>query len=145
MVCYRRVRLVLDTSIVVAGLRSRNGAANAILRRVAKRELTVLASPPLFLEYEDLLLRAEQRLAHGLSPEQVEDFLAALAFHIEPVQIYFRWRPQLVDPSDEIVLETAINGKADAIITHNFRHFSLAPERFRLKVLRPGELLRSIR
>ena len=137
------MRLVLDTSIVVAGLGSRNGAANAILQRVAKENFTLLASPPLFLEYEDVLLRAEHRLAHGLSPEQVEDFLAALAAYIEPVRIYFHWRPQLVDPSDEIVLETAVNGRADAIVTNNFRHFSLVPERFRMKVLRPGELLRS--
>lgn len=138
------VRLVLDTSIIVAGLRSRDGAANALLRKAAKKEFTLLASPPLFLEYEDVLLRAEQRLAHGLSEKQVEDFLAALAFYIQPVQIYFRWRPQLVDPSDEIVLETAVNGNADAIVTNNFRHFSVVPQRFQLKVLRPGELLGSI-
>ena len=139
------VRLVLDTSIVAAGLRSRNGAANAVLQKIATRELTLLASPPLFLEYEDVLLRPEQRLAHGFSVDEIEGFLADLALLIEPVKIYFHWRPQLIDPSDEIVLETAINGAADAIVTHNLRHFAAASRRFQLKILRPGELLRSLR
>ena len=76
-------RVVLDTSVVVAGLRSRSGAANAILRLVAERRLVPLASPPLFLEYEEVLKRPEHRLAHGLSEEQVDEFLAELAALIE--------------------------------------------------------------
>ena len=57
-------RVVLDTSVVVAGLRTRSGAGNAVLRLIANRRLVALATPPLFLEYEDVLKRAEQRLAH---------------------------------------------------------------------------------
>jgi predicted nucleic acid-binding protein len=64
---------------------------------------------------------------------------------IEPVQIYFQWRPQLVDPADEMVLETAINGQADAIATHNVRHFSQPGKQFRVEVLSPGELMRKLR
>ena len=60
-------RIVLDTSVVVAGLRTQLGAGNAVLRLVATRRLVALATPPLFLEYEDVLKRSEHRLAHGLN------------------------------------------------------------------------------
>ena len=138
-------RAVVDTSVVVAGLRSRSGAGNAILRLVANRQLVPLASPPLFLEYEEVLKRAEQRLAHGLSEEQVDEFLAELAALIEPVELHFQWRPQVRDPGDELVLEAAINGEADALITYNVSDFAEAAERFAIAVLRPGEALKKVK
>jgi putative PIN family toxin of toxin-antitoxin system len=138
-------RVVLDTSIVVAALRTRSGAGNAILRLVARRQLTPLATPPLFLEYEDVLKRAEQRLAHGLTPEAIDEFLAELAALIEPVEVHFRWRPQLRDPNDEMVLEAAIHGKADALVTYNLADFADAGERFRIPVLHPRELLKMVK
>ena len=108
------VRVVLDTSVVAAALRSRRGASNALITMVLQRRLTLLASPPLFLEYEDVLLRPEQRIVHGLSEAQVNEFLSSLAAWIEPVEIHFRWRPQTGDAGDEMVLEAALNGRADA-------------------------------
>src|SRR5438477_6365444 len=113
------LRVVLDTSVVVAGLRSRFGASNAILRHVANRRLVLLASSPLFLEYEDVSKRAEHRLVHGLTPDEIDTFLSELAALIEPVDLHFQWRPQSKDPNDEMVLEAAINGSADAIVTFN--------------------------
>jgi|SRR5215467_8887115 len=138
-------RVVLDTSVVVAGLRSRSGAANAILRLLAEKRLVALASPPLFLEYEEVLKRAEHRLAHGLSEEQLDDFLAELAALIEPVELHFQWRPQTRDPGDELVLEAAINGEADALITHNIADFTEAAERFGISVLRPNQALKKVK
>src|SRR5713226_213821 len=91
-------RVVLDTSVVVSGLRSSLGAANAVLRLVAQRRLIPLATPPLFLEYEDVLKRSEQRLAHGLTLEMVDEFLAEFAALVEPVEVRFLWRPQVRDP-----------------------------------------------
>ena len=139
MLCH--VRLVLDTSVIVAALRSRSGASNALMRLIPMRKIEPLACPPLFLEYEEVLLRPEQRLAHGLSIEQVNQFLAELAVWIRPVELHFRWRPQVTDPGDEMVLETAINGGADALVTHNVRHFLTASRRFDLPVLTPQETL----
>lgn len=78
--------------------------------------------------------------AAGADPA-IEQRLRALASVMEPVDVHFRWRPQLADPSDELVLEAAVNGRADAIITHNIRDLSPATKRFRLQVLRPAELL----
>lgn len=141
-------RVVLDTSVVVAALRTRHGAANRLLRLVAGRQLVLLATPPLFLEYEDVLSRPEQRLIHGLKPEALEQFLAelaALAALVEPVDVHFLWRPQVRDPSDEMVLEAAINGRADALVTYNVRHFSLSGDRFGIPILRPADVLAKVR
>lgn len=138
-------RIVLDTSVVVAALRTRLGAGNEVLRLVANRELIMVATPPLFLEYEDVLKRPEQRLANHLSTEQIDQFLAEMAALIEPVELHFRWRPQVRDPNDEMVLEAAINSAADALVTYNVADFALAAERFHILILRPGDLLRKVK
>ena len=138
------MKIVLDTSVVVAGLRTRLGAGNAILRLVAARRLILLSTPTLFLEYEDVLKRPEQRLVHGLALEQIDEFLAELAALIEPVESHFQWRPQVRDPGDEMVLEAAINGAADALVTYNIGDFAPAADRFGLSVLRPAELLKRV-
>src|SRR5258707_15029983 len=105
-------RIVLDTSVVVAGLRTQSGAGNAVLRLVAKRRLVALATPPLFLEYEDVLKRPEHRLAHGLAPEAIEEFLAELAPLVDPVEVHFQWRPQSRDPEIDVGAAGPITGLA---------------------------------
>jgi putative PIN family toxin of toxin-antitoxin system len=104
-----------------------------------------LATPPLFLEYEEVLKRPEHRLVHGLTPEAIDEFLAELAASIEPVEVHFQWRPQSRDPNDEMVLEAAINGSADAIVTYNVSDFVEAGERFSILVLQPRELLQKVK
>jgi putative PIN family toxin of toxin-antitoxin system len=138
-------RIVLDTCILVAAFRSRHGASAAILGLVADSRLRPLATTALFLEYEDVLLRPEQRWATGMSARQVEGALAALAAVKEPVDVHFVWRPQLRDPADEMVLDAAVNGRADALVTHNVADFASAATRFGLNVLSPGRLLTIIR
>lgn len=139
------LEVVLDTSIVVAALRSRTGAANAILREVARQRLQPMVTTALFLEYEAVLKRPEQRLAHGLDESGVDRFLAALASACAPVEISFHWRPQLADADDEMVLEAAVNGRANAIVTHNIRDFAQVAGRFGIRVLKPGDLLLEMR
>ena len=136
---------MLDTSVVVAGLRTRLGAGNAVLHLVAERRVRLLATPPLFLEYEDVLKRPEHRLAHGLTPLEIDEFLAEVAALIEPVEVHFQWRPQTRDPNDEMVLEAAINGRADAIVTYNVADFAEAGARFEIAILRPPELLKKVK
>lgn len=126
---------------MVAAFRSRRGASNLLLERVAHGLLRPLVTTALFLEYEDVLLRPEHRLVTGMSETDVELVLAALASAAEPVEVHFRWRPQLRDPADELVLEAAVNGRADALVTHNVRHFAPAAERFHLRVLTPQQCL----
>ena len=138
-------RVVLDSSVVVSAFRSRHGAANAVLALVASRRIVPLATPALFLEYEDVLKRPEQRSVSGLSLAEVDGALAALAAAIESVGVRFAWRPQLPDPDDEMVLEAAVNGQADALVTHNLADFAEAAPRFGLLVVPPADLLRRIR
>jgi putative PIN family toxin of toxin-antitoxin system len=135
-------RVVLDTSVLVAALRSSLGASNALLGLVVQRHIIALATTPLFLEYEEVLRRPEHCLVHGLSQAEVSEFLMELAALIEPVETYFQWRPQLTDSSDEMVLEAAINGRADALVTHNMSDFAHAGKRFSIPVMRPADLLR---
>jgi putative PIN family toxin of toxin-antitoxin system len=135
------MRIVMDTSVLVAGLRSRLGASAALLREIAANRIELVASPALFLEYEAVLKREE----HGLPLQYVDGFLAELALCILPAEIRFIWRPQLTDADDEMVLEAAINGQAEAIVTHNRRDFEGAAGRFGIEVLTPAEVLEQIR
>ena len=109
------VNLVLDTDVVVAALRSPAGASAAPLGAARKGRVTLLASVALALEYEAVCDQAEHRLAAGLLQKEVEIFLAAVIAMAEPVETHFLWRPQLRDPGDEMVLEAAGNGRADAL------------------------------
>ncbi len=101
----------------------------------------MLATPALFLEYEEVLGREDQRAVHGMSPEEMSRFLLGLAGIIEPVKVYYRWRPQMQDVDDEMVLDAAINGRADLIVTHNLRDFIPASSRFGLRVVSPASLV----
>ena len=137
-------RAVVDTNVLVAARHSRSGASNALLRAVDRGRFTVLASVPLFLEYEAVLTRPVHELETGSSDTMVAGFLDYLAQLVEPVRLHYLWRPQLGDVADEMVLETAINGRADCIATFNTRHFGPAA-RFGIEIVTPAELLGRIR
>src|ERR1700694_4512691 len=98
------LRVVLDTSVVIAPVRTQLGAGNAVLRLVARLRIIPLAAPTLFFEYEEVLKRPEQKLAHHLTEIEIDGFLAEFAAFIEPVEVHFRLRPQLKDSNDEMVL-----------------------------------------
>ena len=82
---------------------------------------------------------------HGLTLEAIDALLAELAALIEPVEVHFQWRPQGRDPSDEMVLEAAVNGRADTLVTYNVADFAAAGERFEIAILSPSELLRKVK
>jgi predicted nucleic acid-binding protein len=77
--------------------------------------------------------------------EDLDEMLAELAALIEPVEIHFQWRPQVRDPSDEMVLEAAINGRADALVTYNVADFVEAGKRFRMPIVRSADVLRKVK
>jgi putative PIN family toxin of toxin-antitoxin system len=135
---------VLDTNILVAAFRSDAGASRRILVAALDRRFELLLSVPLMLEYESVLRRPEHLRASGVSEEDVADVLDGLALVGKRVTFAFRWRPALPDPNDDMVLETAVNGHADAIVTFNQRDFNPVAARFGCQVMRPGDFLRTL-
>lgn len=99
-----------------------------------------LISPALFLQYEDVLERPEQRRVSQLSNDQVDQRLTALAAAAEPVSIHYLWRPQLPDRAMNWCSETAINGMAEVLVTYDIRDFASAAPRFGLRLARPADL-----
>ena len=136
---------MLDTDAVVAAMRSPTGASAAIVRAVRQRQATLLLSVPLAMEYEAVCRRPEHRVEAGLSERQVGIFLDAIIALAEPVLTHFLWRPQLRDPNDEMVLEAAVNGRAEALVTFNVRDYGTAASQFGVDVLLPREAIARMR
>jgi len=136
--------VVLDTDVIVAAVRSRKGASAAWLRDVLRRKVVMLLSVPMALEYESVLKRPSQLAATGATEGNVDRFLSILFSRVEPVDLAFSWRPGARDPDDDMVLDTAINGLADWLLTFNERDFAAAP-RYGVRVGRPGAVRQLIR
>jgi putative PIN family toxin of toxin-antitoxin system len=136
-----RRRIVLDTNVIVAALRSQRGASAAVLSRAGTRAYEHCLSVALILEYE----AACKRPASGLAvPNQmIDDILDYLARTARHQPIHFLWRPALPDPADDHVLELAVAAGGAAIITHNHRDF-VGAKRFGVAVLNPRALLRQL-
>jgi putative PIN family toxin of toxin-antitoxin system len=137
-------RTVLDTDVVVAALRSDRGASRVLLVAALERRYPVPVSVPLMLEYESVLTRPDHLEAAGISAADVEVLLDAMATVIEPIRISYLRRPVLSDPEDDFVLETAVNGRAEGIVTFNRRDFEPAAERFGIEILAPGDAVRRL-
>jgi len=134
-------RIVLDTNVVVAGLRSRLGASNRLLSLVGTGRFVHVISVALLFEYETAVTRPESRIA--LPSAAIDDVLDYLCSAGQRQEIYFLWRPTLPDPSDDLVLEVAAHGRCDRIVTFNTRDF-VGSERFGIKAETPGAFLRSL-
>jgi len=135
---------VLDTDVLVAAFRSDAGASRQVLEAARVHRFDLLLSVPLMLEYESVLSRPEHLAACGATREDVSALLDELASIGKRVELVIRTRPMLPDPNDEMVLETAINGRADAIVTFNDLDFRPVAARFRCSVVRPGEVVRGL-
>jgi putative PIN family toxin of toxin-antitoxin system len=135
------VRVVLDTDVVVAAFRSKEGASRILINRALRADFVLLLSVPLMLEYEALLKRPYHLRAANASRNDVDEILDALAAIATPVRPEFIWRPVMTDPADEMVLETAVSGRADLIVTFNLRHFVFLARRFGIRAMRPASAL----
>ena len=135
-------RLVIDTNVVLTALRSARGASAALMLHVAEKRVKPLLSVALVLEIESVLCRPEHLAATGLSVALVQDFVDELCALSEPVQIHFAWRPMLHDAADEMVLEAAVNGQADALVTFNLKDFLPAASGLGVEVIAPITALR---
>jgi putative PIN family toxin of toxin-antitoxin system len=135
------MKYVFDTDVIVAAIRSPNGASAALIRALQLGQVKVAASVALFVEYEATCTRAEHVLAAGLQINDVNDFLDGLAGLMEPTDIHYLWRPQVRDPADDMVLEAAVNAMADVIVSFNVKDYADAPQRFGIDVLLPRDAL----
>ena len=136
------VQVVLDTNVLVAGLRSQRGASSRLLSLVgADRRFEVNLSVPLVLEYESALKRPG--IVPALTNDDIDsvlDYLCSVGHHRE---IYFLWRPVLRDPKDDMVLEVAVEASCEFVVTHNLRDFR-GIERYGIRALSPSDFLREI-
>lgn len=135
---------MLDSDVLVAAVRSDRGASRILLTAALERRYPALASVPLMLQYESVLTRAEHLAAAHTSAADVEALLDAIAVVVEPVRISYLWRPVLPDAGDDLVLETAVNGRAGILITFNRRHFEPAAAAFELEILAPADAVQRL-
>jgi predicted nucleic acid-binding protein len=134
-------RIVIDTNVLVAGLRSRQGASYRLLSLAGSGAFQHCLSVPLLFQYEDALKR---RGTVPISTQAVEDIIDYLCTTADRREIYFLWRPQLPDAGDDLVLEVAVAGRCDTIVTFNQRDF-VGSERFGVRVQTPAVFLTSLR
>ncbi|MEY2942403.1 MAG: hypothetical protein RLY97_417 [Pseudomonadota bacterium] len=139
------MRLVLDTDVMVAAFRSPSGASAALIESALDGKITLLVSVPVALEYEAVLKRDEHLLATASTIDQMDRRIRSIIALCDPVYRAFRWRPQLRDPADEMVLEAAVNGGADMLVTFNQRDFGTAPAAFGMDCLLPRQALERIK
>jgi putative PIN family toxin of toxin-antitoxin system len=137
--------IVLDTNVIVAGLRSQDGASFQLLTRIWQNRLDFVLSVPLLLEYEDVLKRPETIQETGLDLAQEDEVLNFLCLRGKEIRIHYLWRPQLIDAKDDMVLETAVNGGANTIVTFNCRDFQVAASIWNIDVLTPVAYLRHLK
>ena len=138
------MRLVLDADVLVAAFRSERGASRELLIAALDERFVLLASTAIWLEYEAVLTRPLQLTAMRLTAAEVRDVLAALAVVAEPVPIHFLWRPVLADAEDEHVLDLAMNGRADMLVTFNQDEFREASRTFQIEVVTPATALQRL-
>jgi putative PIN family toxin of toxin-antitoxin system len=134
------MKIVIDTNVLVAALRSRRGASFKLVSALPSDKFAIAISVPLVFEYEDALKRLE---SSAITEQDIGDFIDFLCKIGHQQEIFFLWRPFLQDPCDDHVLEVAVAAGCDAIVTYNKRDFR-GIERFGLRVLDPRELLSEI-
>lgn len=137
----QQARIVLDTNVLVAALRSRRGASFRLLSLLGEDRFVVSVSVALVLEYEDALLRT---VAEGpLTEDEVADVLDYLCAVAWKQEVFFLWRPFLRDPKDDLVLEVAVAAGCNRIVTFNRRDFR-GCEQFGIQAVTPREFLLEI-
>ena len=133
--------IVTDTCVLISALRSRNGASFRLLSLIGSRKFLFSLSVPLVLEYEATAKQISRGL--GLTHTDIEDIIDYLCTVGEHRKVHYLWRPNLKDPSDDFVLELAVESECQYIVTCNIKDFSKA-DKFNVTVITPLELLRKI-
>ena len=137
------LRVILDTSVLVAAARSRNGASFHLLSMLPSSQFEIALTVALFTEWQSVLTRPEH-LPPGADPQVAMGFLRYLASIAHLQDVHFLWRPFLRDPDDDMVLEGAVASGCQFIITHNVKDFKRSHE-LNVSAITPAEFLTLLR
>ena len=107
-------------------------------------DLTILMDYKIAAEYRDVALRPEHLAASRQTSRKILTLIEVLEELAEPIQVFIKPRPLSSDPSDDMILDVAINGRADALVTQNAKHFKTPGKRYGIYVLSPVELLTAL-
>ena len=136
-------RTVIDTNVLAGALLTRAGHNRQVIRACLEGKWRPLMGQALFMEYEDVLGRKPLFRTCPLSERERHEFFAAFLSVCEWVEIYFSWRPNLPDEGDNHIVEVAVAGGAEMIVTNNVRDFRRAQLRFPgLRTVSPREFLK---
>ncbi len=139
-------KVVIDTNIFVSALMNRGGAPRHIIRLALLGEIAPLMGNALLGEYEDVISRENIQAKCVLNASERQELLEAFLSSCEWSSVYFLWRPNLRDEQDNHLIELALAGGADTIITANKRDFNNGDLSFPdLKILNAGEFLQKRR
>ena len=137
------MRVVIDTSVLVAAARSRVGASFALISSIPTEKFQLCLSIGLYTEWQSVLTREK-----NLPPDQTADdalgFLRYLASQAHLQEINFLWRPFLSDADDDMVLELAFAAGCRYIVTHNVKDFHGSDE-LGVTAITPRDFLNMIR
>jgi len=134
-------KVVIDTNVFIAALRSNRGASYKLLFEINKDKFEQYISVPLIFEYESIAKREIKNL--NLTIEHIDSILDMICRISNKCKIFFLWRPFLKDPKDDFILELAIESNSNYIITYNKKDFKDV-HRFGIQVLTPKEFLEKI-
>ncbi len=139
------MRVVIDTDVLLSAFISPAGASRQLILDALDGRFGLLVSTPLLVEYESVLRRPQHLERAQATEAEVTEILDALAGICIPVVFDYNWRPTGAHADDELVVETAINGHADALATFNLKDIRDAGVLFGFRAQRPGPLVRRIR
>jgi len=137
------MRVVLDTNVLVAAVRSRHGASFALVESIPSSEFEICLSVGLYTEWQDVLSRPEN-LPPGRTADDAAGFVRYLASQAHLQAIHFLWRPMLTDADDDLVLELAFAAGCQHIITHNVADFR-GSKQLGITAITPREFLNQLR
>jgi putative PIN family toxin of toxin-antitoxin system len=135
------VSIIIDTCVFISALRSNRGASFKLLSLIDSNKFEFYLSVALVLEYEAVAKRSSQKL--GLTNSDIEELIDYLCAVGKPRQVHFLWRPSLKDPSDDFILELAVESECDYIVTHNIRDFT-ETAKFQVEAITPQKFLKII-
>lgn len=131
-------QIVIDTNVILAGLRSKKGASYKLLTMLNDQRFQINISATLIFEYEEVLKREQQQIS--LTNEDIDDIINGICYLANHHEIFYIWRPLAKDKDDDFLIDLALKCQAQFIISYNNK--DLKPiEKFGISILTPKQFL----